>query len=91
MDKRSRPRLSDTTLRRMRLEADRDLHLVHDSPRREAFPPRRSRPMRPSRHDVEWKDVEPAVNRPMRAWDRPMPRPMGKKGRTHGRRRKRMR
>lgn len=73
--------------------AARDLgshQVIHDSKgAQERFP--RARPRRRvSRHDVEWKDVEPALDRPARPWDRPMPRPMGK-GRTHGRGRKRRR
>ena len=65
--------------------------VVHDSKgAQERFP--RSRPMRRvSRHDVEWKDVEPALTTPARPWDRPLPRPMGRGrgGRTHGRSMKR--
>jgi hypothetical protein len=62
--------------------------VVHDSRGVQERSPR-SRPMRRvSRHDVEWKDVEPALYRPARPWDRPMPRPTGRgrrRGRTHGR------
>lgn len=71
--------------------ASRDVQshtVVHDSGTKERFP--RSRPIRRvSRHDVEWKDVEPALTKPARPWDRPAPRPMGRgrgrRGRTHGR------
>lgn len=62
--------------------------VVHDSQgAHERF--LRTRPSRRvSRHDVEWKDVEPSLNSPVRPWDRPVPRPMGRgktrRGRTHG-------
>lgn len=70
----------------MQQEAGRDVEVVYDTPKQERFPRARQRPSRPSRHDVEWKDVEPALSRPARPWDRPLPRPMGRRrGRTHGR------
>jgi hypothetical protein len=36
-----------------------------------------------SRHDVLWADVEPALQTPLRPWDRPVSRPA--RTRTHGR------
>lgn len=84
MDERRRG-LSGRTLRRLRAEADREVEVVYDTPKRERFPRARNRPPRPSRHDVEWKDVAPALERPARPWDRPLPRPTMKGSRTHGR------
>ena len=88
MDERPRG-LSASTMARLRREADSaDIDVVHDTPRREHWPRARNRPARPSRHDVEWKDLEPALSRPARPWDRPLPRPsmrQGRTGRTHGR------
>lgn len=87
MDERSSRRLTGSTLRRMRAEADRDVEVIHDTPRQERFPRARHGTARRSRHDVEWADVEPALARPGRPWDRPLPRPMaGARRRTHGRR-----
>lgn len=58
---------------------------LHDD--RPARKPRfRELPTRVSRHDVLWADVEPALTRPLRPWDRPTPRPTaGLRRRTHGR------
>lgn len=52
----------------------------------------RHRSGRVSRHDVLWADVEPALTRPARPWDRPLPRPSAhRRARTHGRAAKRRR
>lgn len=37
-----------------------------------------------SRHDVLWRDVEPALTKPVRPWDRSV-RPTRRRARTHGR------
>ena len=59
------------------------LGVLDDRPRRKKrF---RHRSGRVSRHDVLWADLEPALHRPPRPWDRPAPRPMGRRRRTHGR------
>lgn len=56
------------------------LGVVDDRPRRKKrF---RHRSGRVSRHDVLWADVEPALTRPLRPWDRPAP--SGRRWRTHG-------
>ncbi len=61
------------------------LGVLDDRPaRRKRF---RHRSGRVSRHDVLWADLEPALSRPARPWDRPLPRPSARRGiRTHGQR-----